>query len=551
MSINNNLKAILVLFMLSFVFLMLGNNILSLTNPDEVFYAGTAKEMVQQKTWLVPYLFGKPQFEKPILTYWLLRIGFILFGITSFSARFFPALFAIIGIIAVYLFSLAGFGEKKKAFLCALVLMSSGLYIGLARTVFTDMIFSVFILLSLTAFFLGYIVRSFKSQGIILFFVFSACAVLTKGPLGLLIPFITVIVFLVIRKQLKFLFCKYSLWGLLLFILIGIPWYIYMIKRFGNSFTQEFFYNGHIRRLFQAEHRKNDSWYFYPLYIVLCAFPWTIFAVSSFANIPRKLKDKASKPMYIFLLSWVLTTFIIFQIAHSKLVSYILPLFPALAIIIGDFIYEAGVYKKRLMSILSTASLAVFIALPFLFLIAALKYPMYISLSLGLYIFAVLFVIFVIAQVIILWRKPAISPYFLAFNIIIILFAVFISHSKFDGYVSSKGAVDYLKSHGKLSGVILCSKSFVRGVRFYTSQEVAVLNAGGGNFFSPHPIVYLNTDDKIFNFLAAQKEAYGILNKSSFENLSRISRNGFELNLLNKVGDEYIVFVRAKTINKK
>jgi len=78
-----------------------------------------------------------------------------------------------------------------------------------------------------------------------------------------------------------------------------------------------------------------------------------------------------------------------------------------------------------------------------------------------------------------------------------------------------------------------------------------VLNAGGGNFFSPHPIVYLNTDDKIFNFLAAQKEAYGILNKSSFENLSRISRNGFELNLLNKVGDEYIVFVRAKTINKK
>jgi 4-amino-4-deoxy-L-arabinose transferase-like glycosyltransferase len=86
---NKYLKHILILVGLSYFFFMLGNSILSLTNPDEVFYAQIAKEMAQHKTWMVPYLFGHPNFEKPIFTYWLLRIGFIIFGISSFSARFF------------------------------------------------------------------------------------------------------------------------------------------------------------------------------------------------------------------------------------------------------------------------------------------------------------------------------------------------------------------------------------------------------------------------------------------------------------------------------
>ena len=84
----NNFKRILILIALSYVVLMLGNGILSLTNPDEVFYAQTAKEMIQHKTWATPYLFDQPQFEKPIFLYWCLRASFIIFGVTSFAARF-------------------------------------------------------------------------------------------------------------------------------------------------------------------------------------------------------------------------------------------------------------------------------------------------------------------------------------------------------------------------------------------------------------------------------------------------------------------------------
>ena len=223
-------KHIIILIVLSYFCLMFGNGLLSLTVPDEVFYAQAAKEMLQQHNWMTPYLFGQPNFEKPIFLYWLLNLSFIIFGINSFSARFFPALFGIIGIIAVYLLARLGFKDSKKAFICAIVLMTSGLYIGLARTVFTDLIFSIFILLSLLSFYWGYSFKDRKGPGILLFFVFAGLATLTKGPLGLIIPLLTVAAFLFIKKDIKFLLNRYLFWGLLVFGLISLPWYILMFR---------------------------------------------------------------------------------------------------------------------------------------------------------------------------------------------------------------------------------------------------------------------------------------------------------------------------------
>ena len=210
---RKDLKYVIVLTVLAYFFFFFGNGLLSLTSPDEVFYAQTGKEMAQHHSWMTPILFDKPQFEKPVLTYWLLRIAYLVFGINSFSARFFPACFAFAGVIAVYFFAKLLFNEKKKAFISALVLLSSGLYIGLGRTVFTDMIFSVLILLSLLSFYWGYVCERRKGIGILLFFVFSALAVLTKGPLGLLIPLEVVLVFLFLSRNTRFILCKHTFWG--------------------------------------------------------------------------------------------------------------------------------------------------------------------------------------------------------------------------------------------------------------------------------------------------------------------------------------------------
>lgn len=218
MTRTGHTKPLLILLALSYCFFMLGNSILSLTNPDEVFYAQTAKEMAQHKTWMVPYLFGYPQFEKPILTYWLLRAAHIVFGASSFGARFFPAFFAMLGVLAVYALGSLGTGDRKKAFASGLILMTGGLYIGMARTVFTDMIFSVFILLSLLSFYWGYVRREKKGLGILFFFVFSGLAVLAKGPLGFIVPACVVLLFLGLKRDIKFLFCAPALGSFLIFL---------------------------------------------------------------------------------------------------------------------------------------------------------------------------------------------------------------------------------------------------------------------------------------------------------------------------------------------
>lgn len=543
-------KDILILAVICYVFFMLGNGILNLTNPDEVFYSGTAKEMMQNNTWSVPVLFGKPQFEKPILTYWLMRFGFEAFGISNFSARIFPAVFGFLGVIGAYLFAYAAWRQRKKAFLRALILAGSGFYIGMARTVFTDMIFSVFVTLALVAFYAGYLKPKAKNTGIILFFVFSGLAVLAKGPLGIMIPAFAVWLFLIFKKDFKFILAPVSALGLLVFLVIAVPWYVLMIKDYGSAFIQEFFYNDHVRRLLEAEHPSNDTWYFYPATAVACMAPWTLFVLASLGRFFRDFKNKVSSPENLFLLCWISSVFLAFQFAHSKLVSYILPMFPAMAILTGDYIYDKlNSGKTRPISVAAFITWGLFLFLPAALLFSANKYSKYIVDLTPIYVFIGVFTLVLIAMFVMLLKKKLLRViYLFSVCVPLLLFFVFFAHKDYEDHVSSKNASSYLLNNYKVENTILCSKIFVRGVRFYTDKPVAV--AAGGfkavNFFSPHPIPYLNTMEGITGFLKDQKTTYCILNKSTYKFLEAImSGPNFKFEKLNLIGDEYIIRISA------
>jgi len=484
--ITKQTRHIVILIFLSYLFFMLGNSLLSLTSPDEVFYAQTAKEMAKHHSWVTPYLFDEPQFEKPIFLYWLLWFAFMLFGVSSFGARFFPALFAILGVIAVYLLAVLGFRDNKKAFMSAFILMSAGFYIGLARTVFTDMIFTVFILLALVSFFWGYSCREKKMLGILLFFIFSGLAVLTKGPIGFLISFLTIVLFLLVKNDLKFLLCRYSLWGVIVFLGISLPWYIIMIQKYGHDFTHEFFYNDHFRRIIEAEHKRYDTWYFYLFSMIAYMFPWSLFVLMAMIYFFRNLKHDFSA-INVFLACWISVVFCIFQPAHSKLSSYILPLFPALAIITGNFVCNKMSLEPKIQR----------------------------------------------------------NSYLLAFSIFVVLWVILFMHSYIDPYVSSKLSAEYLLKNYKVESYILCSKPFVRGVRYYTDKPVAVVNIHSteDNFFSLHPIPYFHSKEELVEFLKKQPVTYCILKKSSIDEIKSLAGKEFNFTLLKAVGNQYIFVV--------
>lgn len=538
-------KLAVILLILSSVLFLAGNNILGLTNDNEVFYAQSAKEMAQHNSWMTPYIFGQPQFEKPIFIYWLTRIGFIMFGITSFGARFFPAVFGILGVAGVYLFCLIGLKDRQRAFLSGIVLMSAGMYTGMAKTLFTDMVFSTLVSLALLSFFWAYTVESRKSAGLLLFFVFSALAVLTKGPLGLILTIAVVICFLFFKKDIKFIFCRPSIWGIIVFLLIAMPWYILMVKIYGNAFIHEFIYNVNARRLVVAQHGAHNRWYYYPFYIVSAMCPWSLFVLASLAYLPVYLKKKENS-FYLFLACWIGVIFFIFQMARSKVSNYILPLFPAIAVLVGVFIYDTlpqGRWLRPAFYAL-VGTLCVIFLMPAGIIIASIKQSAYLTDKMPVYLFAAVFFMLALIAAYFLARNKLLRCVY-SFSLFVPIFLCIMPfvQNNFGAYMSSKEASEYLIDNYSVHNAILCSKVLVRGVKYYTDKDVVALDMPGSPLFSPHPIIFLNTEEQIADFLRKQGTTYCILKKAGFKAIERIAGAGFRRTVLKIMGDHYILKV--------
>ncbi len=545
------LKRIFLLAGSGILFFILGNNLLSLTNPDEVFYALSVKEMMQHGTWLVPYIFNQPHFEKPILFFWLLRAAFQAFGMNSFAARFVPAVFAIFGCVGTYLFCRSSFQDKKKAFFCAAVLMSSALYIALARVVMTDMVFSVFVALSLISFYMGYLDSRRRTLKVIGFFFFAALAVLTKGALGIIFPWGAVCLFLFLQRDLKFLFSKTVLAGIVVFSAVALPWYLWIWKQYGMAFVDEFFYNDHFRRVLEAEHGGNDRWFFYPLTIILGMFPWGIFSIAAMIGLIKRLRSKDANPVYSFLMCWIACVFVICQIAHSKLVSYILPVFPAVAILTGDYIWEFIKTSRKRFFVMVGLSVTPLIIISSAFLLVAFnkieipfKYYEFLPDQGVAIIFFVLAVVISLIPVVLAFKeKQRQSLFVLAMQIPLILTVAFAVRTSYEPSVSSQFVSAYLLKQPETMDTVLCSKMFARGVRYYTDKDIAVV---GSAFFSPHPVAMLDSEASILNFLAGKTVVYAVVKKSDFEKIQATVgvNKQHTIEELEHIGDAYILKIR-------
>ncbi len=537
-----------ILIFLSYLFLMFGNGALSLTHPDEVFYIQSAKEMIAKNSWDTPYIFDAPQFEKPIFAYWLFMISIKVFGLTAFAGRFAPALFGMLAVPVIYAISWVMFKNKRLSFLAGLVLMSSFIHLGLSRAVLTDMIFSVWVTLSIGAFYWGYKNRQYKNWGVLFSFIFSGIAILTKGLLGFCFPAGTILLFLLLRKDLGFLKTLSTLWGFLLLLAIALPWHILMYKRFGSAFLHEYFQNVHIRRILEAEHQKSNTWYFYLLTIIGGVMPWTVFLFSAVSMFVKKLKEKGPDfQPFLFLVCWIIGIFAFVQPAHSKLASYILPIFPAVIILLAcylDKVMSTGVSSQIFVGFKRSAYILVAIMFCILIVVfgAAIKFKQYSPPYTAIFVFSVLTVGIAAIIVFNLARKNwgtvvlAVSGMTPA----IILSASF-AISFAEPFVSCKEVSVALKKFDQSGSTILTSKFYVRGVRYYTDRPVAVIDINGKQFFSPHAIAFLDNDTKVRDFLLTQPVTFCIVREANITDLARIAENNrFSLTLLYEHGEKHI-----------
>ena len=503
---------VLILIVCCLFLYFIGCTSINLTDPDEVFYSETAKEMLVSNSVLTPLIFGKPQFEKPPLFYWLLMVSFKVFGITTFAARLVPALVGMIGVLGTYFFMRKIF-SGSISFYAALFLSTAFLYFGLSKTVITDIVFSVFAALVLYAFYLWY--RFKKETYIVLFMIFLSLAMLTKGPLVIVLSFSAIMLFLILAKDIKALraFLLNAYW--LIFLVLGCGWFIYASLKYGREFTWEFFVRDNWHRILYAEHRHSDRWYFYPAVIMGGMFPWTAYLLLMGKGF-RRYKNE-----YIFFISWICTTFIILTFAHSKLASYILPIFPAICCALAISLDSLTGRSKTMLPagivniLLGITALA---AMPFI----AKEYP---DLSKPLFLSLLLLFVFMSAGGIFLMRGKFKQAIFIniAGMAAFLLAGVSTVPNRLETAFSDQGLPEIVRQYDYSGKTILCSKIYVRGVYFYTGNPVTVMNMGGKNpFWSRHPLDVISTEEEMASFFNNKEKVLCVLTDEGLEKVNEL-----------------------------
>lgn len=323
-----------ILFLLGCSF-FLGNWMMPVTDPVEVNYAQTAVEMLQSGDWVSPRIYGHFWYDKPVFFYWELIAAFSIFGIADFAARFFPPLFAMAGLFLAYFFAGKLYG-RRTGFWSAVILGTSLIYWCLAKLIITDMTLFFFMNGTLACFFLAY--RGTNKWMYYPAYFLAGLSVLTKGPVGLALPGLIILLFLLWDKNLGELKRMKIFSGMVLFLLVCVPWYYQMYLLHGSDFLDTFLGVHNYLRATVSEHPKWDVWYYYAAILFLGIFPWSLHFPWGFWKWKKEGRCIISSDMK-FLLLWTFVIIGFFQCMATKYPTYTFPSFFPIAVLLAR-IYE-------------------------------------------------------------------------------------------------------------------------------------------------------------------------------------------------------------------
>lgn len=324
----------LMLFMAAAVLLFAGNGSLLVTDSVESNYALTAKEMVLSGDWLSPQIYGHYWYDKPIFFYWLTALAYKIFGFTEFASRFFPALFGLGG-LALVAWGGSKLDNERSGFCSALVLLSSVEFFLISKSVITDAVLFFFFSATLLFFYLGY--RDGKASYWYIMYAAAGFSVLTKGPIGVLLPGLIITLFLLWQRDWRVLKRMRLASGMLLCLAVAVPWYAAMYSLHGSDFINTFFGTHNFLRATVSEHPRDDVFYYYTLVNLLALFPWSGLVPWAVYKWQQAGRPKLTEQQR-FLLLWALVVFVFFQCMATKYLTYTYPLlFPA-SLLLGSLL---------------------------------------------------------------------------------------------------------------------------------------------------------------------------------------------------------------------
>lgn len=315
----------------------------ALMDVDESRYVSMSKDMFNTKDFMTLYLNKEFFFEKPPLYFWSECLSFALWGkITEATARFPVALWGTLSCFIVYILG-RKVVSRPFGIVSSLILATSLEFLILAKFAILDIVLASCTTLSLCFGILTYYVQEKNKKYMWwLFYIFSGLAVMAKGIPGFVIPFGSMFFISIYSKKFKDVFRpQYFIVGIILFLGITLPWHIAMLNMHDPLFFNEYVMKHHVSRfLGSGELGRQQPFYFYLLTILWGFFPWI---VSTLPVLIRKLIKRdfgfrgESDTHKLMIFAGISAIFILlfFSSSKTKLVTYILPIYPMLAILGG------------------------------------------------------------------------------------------------------------------------------------------------------------------------------------------------------------------------
>ena len=307
-----------------------------LSLSDEGRYSEIPRYMAQSGDWTTPRLNGIKYFEKPPLQYWATAASYRVFGEHNWSARLWPALTGFLGVLLMYFVGARLYGATAGLY-TALVLGSSFLYSALAHILTLDMGLAFFLTVALAGILLGLDPRAdAKTNRRWMHVAAAGCALaaLSKGLIGIVLPGAVVVLYILIKRDFGLLRKLHLVTGGLLFFAITAPWFI-AVSLANPEFAWFFFVHEHLQRYTSTIHQRYQPWYFFVPILLAGILPWLLTLIDALWNARKQLSKSREFDPLLFALLWAGFIFAFFSASGSKLPSYILPIFPALALIIG------------------------------------------------------------------------------------------------------------------------------------------------------------------------------------------------------------------------
>lgn len=353
----------LLLFITLAAFYLWGLGSLPLVGPDEPRYAEVAREMLARHDLITPTLGGLPWFEKPPLLYWLMAAAYRVIGVTEYAARLGPAICGLLTAGFVYWIgkTIENVGstinseraggsaneEQRRDGLgrySAFVWLTSLGALVFSRGASFDIVLTMTVTGALACFVVWHVrTRTATDDGsrllLVGFYLFIGASLLAKGLIGIVIPFGVIGAYCLLRRESpNRQFVKSLVWGVPLAIAIAAVWFGPMFWRHGWKFIDQFIVQHHFARFVTNKYHHPAPFYFYLIVLVALALPWTIFLGAGFLSSRRwHWRGRTSLDrLLVFTFGWIAVPMVFFSISESKLTAYILPVLPAVALLVGE-----------------------------------------------------------------------------------------------------------------------------------------------------------------------------------------------------------------------